>query len=79
MNRVIASLLLLWPECKVGFFYDLIDSVAESICTHCSGSQIDPGFQNKNSGCRLTGRGTTVLIVSGLNSESVKFIEKSNI
>ena len=26
VNRVIASLLLLWPECKVGFFYDLIKS-----------------------------------------------------
>jgi hypothetical protein len=38
-----------------------------------SGSQTDPGFQNKNSGCRLTGR-----VCSGYLGYDVLFSEEYN-
>ena len=39
-----------------------------------SGSQTDPGFQNKNSGCRLTGRLCSILIFMHLEFQKKNWI-----
>ena len=38
----------------LGFLHPAFSKI--SVPDFFSGSQTDPGFQNKNSGCRLTGR-----------------------
>ena len=90
MNRVIASLLLLWPECKVGFFYDLIDSdcEVETIITTFGKTNhfhsklfflFNEKTRGKNHRFVKVAKVTTVLIiVSGLSTHNMSQVSQSN-